>query len=296
MRPPISRRSLLAGLVPCTLNGHSGLDRLGVMCQLPADEVPARKVLQAARAANFPRVQITFAWDRTGPEFLKGLPRWTRAENLQVDALGAYVNCAVPQNVIMSTRAADFDRALGYASEVGATRLVAWTGGYGAGLMTSDARNYEPAAADAILRFLDEHIRRIETLGLVVALENYITLVCPDAISLRRLLDRLPPFITAVLDPPNLTPIDRYRARDGELRAMFQILDGRIGIVHMKDFRLATNGTSYDLPGPLKGVMNYELFVDLMRRLPSDVPAIVEHIGQDQFAAIRRELSAFFDR
>lgn len=162
--------------------------------------------------------------------------------------------------------------------------------------MTSDARNSKADAADAVVRFLDKRLKRIADRGLVVALENYVTLVCPDARSLRGLLDRLPPFITAVLDPPNLTPLDRYRTRDAELRAMFEILDGRIGIVHMKDFRLLSGANSYQLPGPLKGVMNYDLFVELVRRLPSDIPVIAEHVGPGEFASTRRELSAYFGR
>jgi len=103
------------------------------------------------------------------------------------------------------------------------------------------------------VRFLDPKLKRIADRRLTVALESYITLVCPDAMSLRKLLDRLPPFVTAVLDPPNLTPIDRYPARDAELKRMFQVLEGRVGVVHMKDFRLAADLLSYDLPGPLKG-------------------------------------------
>jgi len=42
--------------------------------------------------------------------------------------------------------------------------------------------------------------------------------------------------------------------------------------------------------------MNYGLFVQLVRRLPPDIPAIAEHIGPGQFAATRRELSALFGR
>ena len=296
MPPRISRRALIAGATAFAVRADSGVDRLGIMCQLQPDETSARKVLQDARKAGFRRVQITFPWDHTGAEFLKGLPRWAAAENLKVDALGAYVNCAAPETVIMSTRAQDFDRAVDFAPEIGASRLVAWTGGFGRDLMAPDARNGQPAASDAILRFLDHKMKRIEDGRLIVALESYITLVCPDAKSLRKLLDRLPVFITAVLDPPNLIPIDRYPARDAELRQMFKVLEGHIGVVHMKDFRLAADLKSYELPGPLRGVMNYDLFVQLVRRLPPQIPAIAEHIGPDQFAATRRELSALFGR
>lgn len=125
MQFQISRRTLVTGLAAPALSARFGLDRLGIMCQLPPEETPARNVLRAAHAAGFRRAQITFPWDRVSAEFLKRLPRWTEAENLQVDALGAYVNCAEPGNVIMSARASDFDRALDYAHEIGAMRLVA---------------------------------------------------------------------------------------------------------------------------------------------------------------------------
>jgi hypothetical protein len=105
------------------------------------------------------------------------------------------------------------------------------------------------------------------------------------------LLDRLPAFITAVLDPPNLTPIARYAERDRVLIELCNQLEGRIGVVHLKDFRLATDGASYDLPGPLKGEMNYPLLVSQIGRLPSDIPWIAEHLSPAEFASAHENLA-----
>jgi sugar phosphate isomerase/epimerase len=188
-----------------------------------------------------------------------------------------------------------FGGGTGIAGEVGARRLVAWTGGYSANLMQADERNFSPGAADAIVRFLEPHLARLAAAGLTVALESYITLVCPDAPSLRRLLDRLPPAVGAVLDPPNLTPVARYAERDAVLREMVHTLAGRIAVVHMKDFRLAANGR-YDLPGPLQGEMNYRLFLELIGTLPADVPMVAEHLKPEQFSTARRQLLALAAR
>jgi len=111
----------VTGSAAFAVPSDSGLDRLGIMCQLQPDETSARSVLRAAREAGFRRAQITFPWDRAGPEFLGGLPRWAAAENLKIDVLGAYVNCAAPETVIMSARAQDFDRAIDFAPEIGAS-------------------------------------------------------------------------------------------------------------------------------------------------------------------------------
>jgi sugar phosphate isomerase/epimerase len=270
-------------------------ERLGVMCIFAATEKPAREVLAAARQAGFHRIQMTFPWTKVDAGFLKGLPSWVQAEGLRCEALGAYVNCVDPAAVLMNTRAEDFAHALEYAAELGSRRLVAWTGGYAPALMTPDERNFAPGAEDAIVRFLDPHLQRLEQARLQLALESYITLACPDAPSLRRLLDRLPPTVGAVLDPPNLTPLARFPERDHVLGEMFRVLCGRITVVHMKDFKLAKDGRSYELPGALLGEMNYHLFADEIRALPEPVPLIAEHIAPAAFAETRRKLLPIFE-
>ncbi len=265
-------------------------ERLGIMCQLGAKEAGARQVLAAARAAGFLRTQVSFPWDRVDDAFIKGVPAWVRAEGLRCDALGAYVNCVAPAAVVMNTRAADFERAIGVAGELNCGRLVAWTGGYGPALMEPDARNFTPAAEDAIVRFLEGYLPKLEKARMRVALETYITLTCPDATALRRLLARLPALVGAVMDPPNLTPVARYETRDAAMREMFTALKDRVTIVHLKDFRLLTRGATYELPGPLLGAMNYKLFAELLRTLPAGVPVVAEHVGPEAFAQTRSAL------
>lgn len=285
----IPRRSFLAMLA-----APRQRRAFGILCQLGSKEASARRALDAARAAGFPHCMVNFAWDQVDAAFLKGLPAWLRDSGLQCDSLGAYVNCTAPDAVIMNTRAADFLRALDYAAELNTRRLVAWTGSHLPDLMKPDPRNFTPAAEDAILRFLEPHLRKLESARLTLALETYITLTCPDAPSLARLLKRLPRSVGAVMDPPNLTPISRYSHRDDEMRAMFQALHGRIAVVHMKDFRLAPNGQSYELPGPLAGEMNYRLYADLIRSLPEDIPVAAEHISPAQYQTTREKLLPLF--
>lgn len=279
-----------------TLGRHNDADRLGINCYLEPNESGARKTLHAARQAGFRRVQLYFEWVHTGEAYLRGLPNWIKDEDLQVEVLGAYVNCVAPNIVIMGTRAQDLDRAIELAPRLGARRLTAWTGGYGPKLMTADDRNFTPAASDEILATLEPRFKRLEEQRLRLALESYITLACPDARSLRVLLNRMPPFINAVFDPPNLTPIALYSKRDEVLREMLQILKDRVGVVHWKDFRLAKDGESYDLPGPLGGVMNYSLFLDCVKQLPSDTPIMAEHISPDHYSEFHSKLEPIFAR
>ncbi len=271
-------------------------DRLGLNCPLGSDEAAARKTLHTAHQAGFRKLQVYFDWTQVNGSYLRGLPAWVKEEGLEVEVLGAYVNCVQPDILIMGTRAEDLDRAIEFAPVLGAQRMTAWTGGYGPALFTADPRNFTSAASDAILRTLEPRFKRLEERKLRLALESYITLACPDAPSLRRLLDRMPPFINAVFDPPNLTPIASYGKRDEVLRDMAAILKDRVGVVHWKDFRLAKDGRSYDLPGPLGGVMNYSLFLGCVKPLPRDTPIVIEHISPDQYAAFHSRLEPIFTR
>src|SRR5947208_2694990 len=145
----ISRRSLLRNAVvaippigPASARvGKFSAERLGIMCNLGPDESSARKVLAAARAAGYQRAQIRFPWTRVSAAYLKALPQWVKAEGLQADALGAYVNCCRPEVILTDCRAGDLPRAIEFAGTLGARRLVAWTGGYGTSLATPDPRN-----------------------------------------------------------------------------------------------------------------------------------------------------------
>ncbi|MBI4889839.1 MAG: sugar phosphate isomerase/epimerase [Acidobacteria bacterium] len=287
----ISRRRFLAMPAALALGAE---DRIGILCQLGASAEGARKVLDAARSAGYRRVMVNFPWTGVDEAFLKALPGWLRDAGLECEALGAYVNCVAPGTVLMGTRAEDFARAIRYAQELGCRRLVAWTGSHHADLMKADSRNNTPESEEAILRFLHPHIAALESGKLTLALETYITLACPDAPSLARLLKRLPKCVGAVMDPPNLTPIARYAQRDAVLEEMFQQLKGRIAVVHLKDFRLAAGGQSYQLPGPLAGEMNYPLYARLLKKLPAGIPIAAEHLKPEEFQAAREKLLPLF--
>ena len=280
--------ALLAGVA--SLPSPALRDRLGIMCPVTAEESSTRKTLAAAAEAGYRRVQVRFPWSKVDDAYLRAFPGWLKAEGLTLEVLSAYVNCASPATVLMDCRAEDLPRAIDYAAQQGCRRLIAWTGGYGAGLMKSDPRNFERAAEDAIVRFLEKHTPALEKNRLSLALETYITLACPDAPSLRRLLDRLPASVGAVMDPPNLMPVERYAERDQVLREMFQTLRGRIGVVHLKDVRLKPDQSGYDLPGPLDGELNYGLYLEQVKALAADIPVIAEHLQPAQFRAARVRL------
>jgi sugar phosphate isomerase/epimerase len=285
---PMQRRSFLAALAVCKMESES--DRIGVACHVGNSEDTARKRLAAAAAAGFQRIQVVFPWEEIGGSFLQDLPHWIKQEGLMPVVLSAYVNCVEPRQVLMSTRAEDFVHAIEFAGVLGCKRMVAWTGGYTNELMKSDPRNFLPAASEAIRRFLEIHLRRLEAHNLTLALETYNTLACPDAPTLKSLLMQLPNCITGVLDPPNLTPIARYHQRDQVLLEMLQILKERIGVVHLKDFRLPPGADQYELPEPFAGEMNYKLFIQEIRQLNRNIPLIAEHFGPDRFASMRHRL------
>jgi len=278
----------LAASLRAAPKDHSA--RLAIMCQLGAEEANARKVLDAAREAGFRRVMINFAWDRVEPAFLKGLPGWVSSNGLTCEVLGAYVNSVSPETILMGTRAVDFERAIGYAAELRCPRLVAWTGSHLTDLMKPDPRNPTRESEDALVRFISRHVPALERAGLKLALETYVTLTCPDAPSLKRVLDRLPACVGAVIDPPNLTPVARYAQRDAALKEMMRLLGPRIEVVHLKDFRLKPDGINYDLPGPLGGEMNYPLYLEQLSKLPGDLPWIIEHVGPADFRSTREKL------
>jgi sugar phosphate isomerase/epimerase len=213
-----------------------------------------------------------------------------KSEGLVCDVLGAYINCLEPSNVLMDARAEDLPRAISLGAELGAKALIAWTGTFGQGLMSFDKRNLDTDNLDKIRSFLEPHTKALKEARLSIALETYITLACPDANMLFDLLKKMPSCFGAVLDPPNMTPLAGFEKRDEVMRYMVSLLKDRIRVIHLKDFKLAADQRSYELPGPLDGVMNYPLYLELIRGLKSDAPIIAEHVGPERYTEVRTRL------
>jgi len=290
----INRRTFIGSATSAVFTAPWKADRLGIVCSSGNDESSARKALAAVRHAGFDLIQLQIPWGKVDDTFLKKMPGWLNREGIRAEVLGAYVNCCEPENVIMDCRRSDFERAIRFAGTIGARRIVAWTGGFGADLMKSDPKNFTPMAEENVCRFVESYTKSLENHGLQLALETYITLTCPDALSLSNLLKRLPRCVGAVMDPPNLTPIDKYEQRDEVLAEMFRLLEDRIALIHLKDFRLAADGRSYQLPGPLQGEMNYRLFIDKIKSLPQQIPIIAEHLAPDRYREARSRLLSLF--
>ena len=66
--------------------------------------------------------------------------------------------------------------------------------------------------------------------------------------------------------------------------------------MHWKDFRLAKDGRSYELPGLLRGVMNSSLFLRCVKQLAADTPVMAEHISPDQYPTFHAKLEPIFVR
>lgn len=288
----LTRRSLLASASSTLLLAAPKplKDRLGIFCGLAPEENAARKTLAAARAAGFARVQIQFPFSRVDDAYCRALPGWVKSEGLVCDVLGAYINCLEPSNVLMDARAEDLPRAISLGAELGAKALIAWTGTFGQGLMSFDKRNLDTDNLDKIRSFLEPHTKALKEARLSIALETYITLACPDANMLFDLLKKMPSCFGAVLDPPNMTPLAGFEKRDEVMRYMVSLLKDRIRVIHLKDFKLAADQRSYELPGPLDGVMNYPLYLELIRGLKSDAPIIAEHVGPERYTEVRTRL------
>jgi sugar phosphate isomerase/epimerase len=93
------------------------------------------------------------------------------------------------------------------------------------------------------------------------------------------------PYVGLVLDPPNLLPPPRWEQQGTALKQMLKRLSPYIGLVHLKDMRLA--GEKLELPGPGGGVLDYRAFLGALERYGISAPRIVEHVTLEQAAAAR---------
>jgi sugar phosphate isomerase/epimerase len=98
------------------------------------------------------------------------------------------------------------------------------------------------------------------------------------------------PMLGVHLDPVNLINCPaRYYGNAEFLRKCFSELGPWIASCHGKDILMQERLTVHlDEVRPGRGALDYRVFLQELSRLPGDVPLILEHLPQEEYAAARK--------
>lgn len=230
-----------------------------------------------------------------------------RDANVPIVGISAYTNLTHPEP---ATRKANINRVkeiLRHARDFGTPYVISETGTYNTESdWLPDEKNYTEeayqefkAVATDIARYAYEH-------DAVFLIENYTNNIIGSVDQVARLLQEINhPGLGLLLDPTNFFDGGNIDDVDPVLEKIFWVLDDKIKIAHAKDCKRAENASekfgegsaehnsfrgagAVELPAAGLGVLNYELYLDRLRKNHPNIPIIIEHLDEEDIPRAKK--------
>lgn len=222
------------------------------------------------------------------------------AEDVVIAEVGIWRNLITPDDAVRRQNLAFAAEKLAVADAVGAKCAVSYIGSYKAG---SDyepvAENFGQDAFDAAVETVRHLIDSVKPKRAKLALEMMQYSV-PDSVDgyrdLIAAVDRSQ--FAAHLDPVNLVMTPRQYFTSGDLiRECFAKLGPFIASCHAKDIAMYREGAihRFDEIIPGKGTLDYRTYLTELDRLGGDVPLMLEHLTDPDYAVARDHIFAVGD-
>jgi sugar phosphate isomerase/epimerase len=221
------------------------------------------------------------------------------AEKIVIAEVGIWKNLITPDEAVRKANRAHAVECLAIADEVGARCAVTYIGSYLAGSdYAPHPKNLAPEAFDDCVATAREVIDAVKPKRTKFAFEM-MQYSLPDSIDgyldLIRAIDR--PAFAAHLDPVNFVITPRQYWNTGALiRECFDKLGAYIVSCHAKDIVLHHQAAlHFDEILPGEGELDYRTFLRKLDRLPGDVPLMLEHLPDPDYARARDNIFAIGD-
>lgn len=222
-----------------------------------------------------------------------------REANLPIVAISAYTNLVHKDPAVREANINWVKEILAHARDFGTPYVVSETGTYHDDDWLYDPKNsteeaYQEfkAVAEDLAKFAYDH-------DAVFLIENYVNNIVGSVRQTARLLHEVNhPGIGLMLDPTNYYDDSNIDDVDPTLYDIFHVLDDKVKVAHAKDCKRAVDtGTKFgggsaehnsfrgagavELPGAGLGVLNYELYLSLLKKNHPNIPIIIEHIEEE---------------
>jgi len=236
-----------------------------------------------------------------------------RSADLPISCISGYTNLTHPDP---DRRKANLDRLrriITLARELGSPYVISETGTFDS---DSDWVHHDKNKTEEgyeicrdIIGDLVEHARRNDAVFLV---ETYVNNVIGSVEETQRLFaDIASPHLGLLMDPTNYFESHNIDDMDAELHKIFNALDHHIHIGHAKDVKRSEGDTTekhadidaaeshtyrgvgdIELPAPGLGVLNYDLYLERLRRHHPNIPIIIEHLEESDVPRAKEFLDA----
>ena len=234
----------------------------------------------------------------------KLLADWERAfdaENVMLAEIGIWRNLVTPDEAERAANLAFAAEKLAVADAVGARTAVSYIGSLapGAAYYESVPANFEPEGFEAAVTTCRRIIDEVKPKRAKLSLEM-MQYSLPDSVDgyleLIRAVDR--PAFGAHLDPVNLVMTPRtYWNNAALVRECFDKLGPWLTSCHAKDVVNVHHTASLEFAEVQigEGVLDYRTYLRELARLPAEVPLMLEHLEDAEYATARDRIFAVGD-
>lgn len=235
-----------------------------------------------------------------------------REANLPISCISGYTNLVHPDPDTQRANLERLKKIISLARELGSPYVISETGTFDP---ESDWVHHDKNKTEEgyeicrdVIGDLVEHARANDAVFLV---ETYVNNVIGSVEETLRLFkDVNSPNLALLMDPTNYFETHNIDNMDSELNKIFDNLDQHIRIAHAKDVKLAEEGDvaekhadidaaeshtlrgvgEIELPAPGQGVLNYDLYLERLKKNHPNIAIIIEHLEEDDVPRAKRFL------
>jgi sugar phosphate isomerase/epimerase len=271
----------------------------GIVAGLPATRDP---VVLARSHAEFGYTASNAPYDISIADtaYLRSYREAFAAQDVAIAEVGVWKNIIAPEDDLRAANFAYACERLAIADELGATCCINWMGSVKPG----ERRGPHPDNLNAIgfertvesIRKLIDTVKPKRTKYTLEIMQFLLPDSAQSYLDLIKAIDR--PQFAVHLDPVNciLTP-RMFFANSSIIKECFDLLGPWIVSCHAKDIVMGDGfGLRLDEAIPGTGNLDYEMFLRQIARLPGDMPLMMEHLQESEYAQGRDHILAVAKR
>lgn len=259
-----------------------------------AEKVSAKgfKNVQLALPKSFEEINSDLG--NLSPGFGNYIRNTLSEKKIQVAVLSCYFNMVDPDEDFRVHCIEKFKEYIRYASSFGAKIVGSETGSYNKDFSYHED-NHSEKAFQAVKRTVRELADEAERFGIIIGVENSVTLTIHTPERMKRLLDEVASNNVQVLyDPIGFIRADEIMNQDEIITRSLEILGDRIAAVHVKDF-VVENGERVIVP-PGKGILNFELLFKILKKKKPFVEIILENIQEEEIEKAVKYMKEIYEK
>lgn len=199
-----------------------------------------------------------------------------KKNNINIAVLGCYINPIHPDKDIRRKSLDRFKEHIRYARDFGCSIVGTETGSLN-GDLSFNPGNHGEEAFQMLVESVRELVDEAEKFGVFVGIEGVWKNTINTPQRMKRLIDTIQSNnLQVIFDPVNYLNADNYTGQDNMIKESIELFGDRIVALHAKDFIIEENRAKVVPPG--KGLLNYELLINLLKQKKPYLYALTEDI------------------